>query len=107
MECSVWETVASRLKKSMCKVFLGSAEEEMPISHKIRQYKAILGFALQGKVLLSAERGEEVAPKQRIWRACGVWGLTREHVHVLVPEHRMSPNAILCVFMEAPSCRQE
>ena len=40
----------------------------MPISHKIRQYRAILGFALQGKVLLSAERGEEVAPKQRIWR---------------------------------------
>ena len=39
------------------KVLLGSAEEEMPISHKIRQYGALLGFALPGKILHSTERG--------------------------------------------------
>ena len=68
MECSVWETVASRLKKSMCKVFLGSAEEEMPISHKIRQYRALLRFAHPGEILWSVERAEEVVHKQGIWR---------------------------------------
>ena len=36
------------------KVFLGSAEEEMSISHKIRQYRALLGFALLGEILWSA-----------------------------------------------------
>ena len=34
---------------------LGSAEEEMPISHKIRQYRALLGFAHLGKVPRSTE----------------------------------------------------
>ena len=34
----------------------------MPISHKIRQYRALLGFALQGKVLLSAERARKLRP---------------------------------------------
>ena len=40
----------------------------MPISHKIRQYSALLGFANPGEILQSAERAEEVAPKQGIWR---------------------------------------
>ena len=40
----------------------------MPISHKIRQYRALLGFANPGEILQSAERAEEVAPKQGIWR---------------------------------------
>ena len=34
----------------------------MPISHKIRQYRALLGFAHLGEVLWSAELAEEVAP---------------------------------------------
>ena len=38
----------------------------MPISHKIRQYRALLGFALPGKILLSARRvgAGEVAPSR-------------------------------------------
>ena len=40
----------------------------MPISHKIRRYRALLGFANPGEILQSAERAEEVAPKQGIWR---------------------------------------
>ena len=40
----------------------------MPVSHKIRQYRALLGFALPGKVLRSAEWAEEVAFKQGIWQ---------------------------------------
>ena len=39
------------------KLFLGSAKEEMPISHKIRQYRPLLGFAHLGEILCSAERG--------------------------------------------------
>ena len=31
----------------------------MPISHKIRQYRALLGFAHPGKVVGSAEWGQE------------------------------------------------
>ena len=50
------------------KVLLGSAEEEMPISHKIRQYRALLGFAHPGEILWSTEQAEEVAPKQDIWQ---------------------------------------
>ena len=50
------------------KVFLGSAEEEMPISHKIRQYIALLGFVHPGEVPPSAEQAGEVASKQGIWR---------------------------------------
>ena len=50
------------------KVFLGSAEEEMPISHKIRQYRALLGFAPPGEILWSTEQAEDVAPKQDIWQ---------------------------------------
>ena len=50
------------------KDFLGSAEEEMPISHKIRQYRALLGFAHPGEILWSTERAEEVAHKQGIWQ---------------------------------------
>ena len=38
---------------------LGSAEEEMPISHKIRQYRDLLGFAHPGEVPWSTERAEE------------------------------------------------
>ena len=40
----------------------------MPISHKIRQYRALLGFAHPGEVPGSAEWAEEVAPKQGIWQ---------------------------------------
>ena len=40
----------------------------MPINHKIRRYRALLGFANPGEILQSAERAEEVAPKQGIWR---------------------------------------
>ena len=40
----------------------------MPISHKIRQYRALLGFVHLGEVPWSAEQAEEVAPKQGIWR---------------------------------------
>ena len=40
----------------------------MPISHKIRQYRALLGFAHSGEVPQSVEQAEEVAPKQGIWR---------------------------------------
>ena len=54
----------------------------MPISHKIRQYRALLGFANPGEILQSAERAEEVAPKQGIWRGFmhqilvdSMWGL--------------------------------
>ena len=45
----------------------------MPISHKIRQYTALFGFAHPGKILWSVERAEEVAPKQGIW-----WGFMRQ-----------------------------
>ena len=41
----------------------------MPISHKIRQYRAVLGFAHPGEVPRSAERAREVAPKQGIRRS--------------------------------------
>ena len=40
----------------------------MPISHKIRQYRALLRFAHLGEILWSPERAEEVVPKQGIWR---------------------------------------
>ena len=40
----------------------------MPISHKIRQYRALLGFAHLGKVPGSTERAEEDVPKQGIWQ---------------------------------------
>ena len=40
----------------------------MPISHKIRQYRALLGFAHPGEILWSVEWAEEVAPKQGIWQ---------------------------------------
>ena len=40
------------------KVFLGSAEEEMPISHKIRQYRTLLGFVHPGKVPGYTEQGQ-------------------------------------------------
>ena len=40
----------------------------MPISHKIRQYRALLGFAHLGEILQSTERAEEVAHKLGIWR---------------------------------------
>ena len=35
----------------------------MPISHKIRQYRALLGFADPGKVLRPAERGRGSCPQ--------------------------------------------
>ena len=38
----------------------------MPISHKIRQYRALLRFAHPGEILWSAEQAEEVAHKQGI-----------------------------------------
>ena len=40
----------------------------MPISHKIRQYRALVGFAHPGEILWSVEQAEAVAPKQGIWR---------------------------------------
>ena len=40
----------------------------MPISRKIGQYRALLGFAHPGEVPGSAEWAEEVAPKQGIWQ---------------------------------------
>ena len=40
----------------------------MPISHKIRQCRALLGFAHPGEVPGSMERVEEVAQKQGIWQ---------------------------------------
>ena len=40
----------------------------MPIRHKIRQCRALLGFVHLGEVPRSAELAEEVAPKQGIWR---------------------------------------
>ena len=40
----------------------------MPISHKIRQYRALLGFAHPGEVPQSVEQAEEVLQKQGIWR---------------------------------------
>ena len=40
----------------------------MPISHKIRQHRALLGFTHSGEILPSAERGKEVVPKQGMWR---------------------------------------
>ena len=40
----------------------------MPISHKIRQCRALLRFAHLGKVPWSAEQAEKVARKQGIWR---------------------------------------
>ena len=41
----------------------------MPVSHKIRQYRALLGFAHPGEILWSVEWAEEVVPKQGIWWA--------------------------------------
>ena len=41
----------------------------MPISHKIRQYRALLGFAHPGEILQSAELAKEIAGKWGIW--CG------------------------------------
>ena len=38
----------------------------MPISHKIRQHRALLRFADLGEILWSADRAEKVAPKQGI-----------------------------------------
>ena len=40
----------------------------MPISHKIRQYRALLRFAHPHEVLQSVEQAEGVVPKQGIWR---------------------------------------
>ena len=40
----------------------------MPISHKIRQYRALLRFVHHGEFLWSTEQAEEVAPKQGIWQ---------------------------------------
>ena len=40
----------------------------MPISHKIRQYRALLGFVHQGKILQSGEQAEEITRKQGIWQ---------------------------------------
>ena len=40
----------------------------MPISHKIRQYRALLRFADPGEILQSTEQAEEVLQKQGIWR---------------------------------------
>ena len=40
----------------------------MPITHKIRQYRALLGFAHPGEILGSMEWDEEVAHKQGIWQ---------------------------------------
>ena len=40
----------------------------MPISHKIRQYRALLRFAHPGEILQSTEQAQEVSRKQRIWR---------------------------------------
>ena len=40
----------------------------MPVSHKIRQYRALLGFAHLGKILRSVERAGEIASKQGIWQ---------------------------------------
>ena len=40
----------------------------MPISHKIRQYRASLRFADPGETLQSPEQQKEVSGKQGIWR---------------------------------------
>ena len=40
----------------------------MPISHKIRQYRALLGFAHQARFPGLQSGAGEVAPKQGIWR---------------------------------------
>ena len=40
----------------------------MPVSHKIRQYRALLGFAHRGEILRSVERAGEIASKQGIWQ---------------------------------------
>ena len=40
----------------------------MPISHKIRQHRALLGFAHPGEILRSTEWVGEVLPKQGIWQ---------------------------------------
>ena len=40
----------------------------MPISHKIRQYRALLGFAHPIKGPGPQSGVEEIAPKQGIWR---------------------------------------
>ena len=40
----------------------------MPISHKIRQYRALLRFADLGEILRSEEQDEEITSKQGIWR---------------------------------------
>ena len=45
----------------------------MSISHKIRQYRALLGFAHPGEVSWSAVWAKEVAPKQGIW-----WGFMHQ-----------------------------
>ena len=37
----------------------------MPISHKIRQYRALLGFVPSDEILWSAERVEEVTPSKQ------------------------------------------
>ena len=44
-------------QKWYMKGFLRLPEEEMPISHKIGQYRALLGFAHPGEVPWSSERG--------------------------------------------------
>ena len=41
----------------------------MPISHKIRQYRASLGFAHLDEVPRSTRQAQEVAPKQGIWQS--------------------------------------
>ena len=40
----------------------------MPISHKIRQYRALLGFAHPGEILRSAEQDQRSRTKQGIWQ---------------------------------------
>ena len=40
----------------------------MPISHKIRQYRALLRFAHPGEILQFTERSKEVTRKQGIWQ---------------------------------------
>ena len=40
----------------------------MPISHKIRHYRALLRFAYPGEILQSTELAKEVTGKQGIWQ---------------------------------------
>ena len=76
----------------------------MPISHKIRQHRALLRFVHPGEILRSAERGEEVSHKQGIWQGFmhqilvgSPWGLG-----IGLLEQSSNPSLVVPLWLRLP-----